>query len=74
MYFTEPVTFEFFSSFSTTGRSAPEAGQSAFGPERCSLLLRTTHSVNLCFRSVTVRGSPGVADGPPQGPRQSAHR
>jgi hypothetical protein len=29
MNFTEPVTFGFFSGFTTTGRSAPEAGRSA---------------------------------------------
>jgi hypothetical protein len=33
MHFTEPVTFG-FSDFSTTGRSAPEAGRSELGPKR----------------------------------------
>ena len=47
-----------FSGFSTTGRSAPEAGRSTLGFGRCSLLLRTVHSVDLCFCSVPVRGSP----------------
>jgi hypothetical protein len=47
LHFTEPVTF----GFSPTGRSAPEAG-------RCSLLCWTVRSVDLCFCSVPVRGSP----------------
>jgi hypothetical protein len=47
-----------FSGFSTTGRSAPEVGQSVLGLGRCLLLLRTVHCVNLCFCSVHVRGSP----------------
>jgi hypothetical protein len=57
MHFTEPVTFR-FSGFSTTGRSAPEAGRPAVGIGRCSLLHRMVRSVNLCFCSVHVRGSP----------------
>jgi hypothetical protein len=57
MHFTEPVTFR-FSVFSTTGWSAPEAGRSAVGLGRCSLLHRMVRSVNLCFCSVPVRGSP----------------
>jgi hypothetical protein len=46
------------SGFSTTERSVPEAGRSTLGHGRCSLLLRTICSVNLCFCSVPVRGSP----------------
>ena len=57
IHFTEPVTFGFF-DFSPTGRSAPEAGRSVRGLGRCSLLYRTICSVNLCFCSVPVRGSP----------------
>jgi hypothetical protein len=64
IHFTEPVTFGFF-WFSPTERSAPEAGrsapearQSALGLGRCSLLYRTVCSVDLCFCSVPVRGSP----------------
>jgi hypothetical protein len=56
IHFTEPVTFGFF-WFSPTGRCAPEAGRSALGLGRCSLLRRTVHSVDLCFCSVPVRGS-----------------
>jgi hypothetical protein len=56
IYFTEPVTFEFFWFF-TTGQSAPEAGRSALGLGRCSLLHRTVRSVDLCFCSVPIRGS-----------------
>jgi hypothetical protein len=48
MHFTEPVTFG-FSSFSTSGLSTPKAGRSELGPGRCSLLLRTVHSVNVSF-------------------------
>jgi hypothetical protein len=55
--FTEPVTFGFF-WFSPTGRSVPEAGRSALGLGRCLLLHRTARSVDLCFCSVPVRGSP----------------
>jgi hypothetical protein len=44
--------------FSLTGRSAPEAGQSALGLGRCLLLHRTVRSVDLCFYSVPIRGSP----------------
>jgi hypothetical protein len=57
IHFTEPVTFGFF-WFSPTGRSAPEAGRSALGLGRYSLLHRTVRSVDLCFCSVPVRGSP----------------
>jgi hypothetical protein len=57
IHFTEPVTFEFF-WFSATRRSAPEAGRSALGIGRCSLLHRTVRSVDLCLCSVPVRGSP----------------
>jgi hypothetical protein len=57
IHFTEPVTF-WFSGSSPTGRSAPEAGRSALGLERCSLLHQTVRSVDLCFWSVPVRGSP----------------
>jgi hypothetical protein len=57
IHFTKPVTFG-FSGFSPTGRSAREAGRSALGLGRCSLLHRMVRSVNLCFCSVPVRGSP----------------
>jgi hypothetical protein len=50
MNFIEPITFG-FSGFTTTGRSA-------LGLGRCSLLLRMVRSVNVCFCSVPVRGSP----------------
>jgi hypothetical protein len=56
IHFTEPVTFGFF-WFSPTGRSVPEAGRSALGLGRCSLLHRTVHSVDLRLCSVPVRGS-----------------
>jgi hypothetical protein len=46
MHFTEPVTFGFFWFFNDR-TVAPEAG-------RCSLLLRTVHSVNDVFCSVPV--------------------
>jgi hypothetical protein len=46
-----------FSGFSPTGRSALEAGRSALGLGRCSLLHWTVRSVDLCLRSVLVRGS-----------------
>jgi hypothetical protein len=57
IHFTEPATFR-FSGSSPTGRSAPEAGRSALGLGRCSLLHRTVRSVDLCLCSVPVRGSP----------------
>jgi hypothetical protein len=44
--------------FSPTGQSAPGAGRSALGPGRCSLFHQKVRSVELCFCSVTVRGSP----------------
>jgi hypothetical protein len=50
IHFTELVTFGFF-WFSLTGRSV-------LGLGRCSLLHRTVHSVDLCFCSVPVQGSP----------------
>jgi hypothetical protein len=50
LHFTEPVTFGFF-WFSPTERSA-------LGLGRCLLLRRTVRSVDLCFCSVPVRGSP----------------
>jgi hypothetical protein len=56
IHFTEPVTFGFFGS-ALTGRSAPEAGRSALGLGRCLLFHRMVHSVELCFCSVSVRGS-----------------
>jgi hypothetical protein len=57
LHFTEPVTFGFL-WFSPTGQSAPEAGRSALGLGRCSLLHRTVRSVDLCFCSIPVQGSP----------------
>jgi hypothetical protein len=42
------------SGFSTVERSTPEAGRSAPEARRCSLLLQTVRSVNLCFCSVPV--------------------
>jgi hypothetical protein len=57
MHFTELVTFGFF-WFLATGRSVPEAGWSALGLGWCSLLHRTVRSVDLCFCSVPIRGSP----------------
>jgi hypothetical protein len=56
IHFTEPVTFEFFVS-APTGRSVPEAGQSALGLGRCLLFHRTVRSVDLCFCIGFVRGS-----------------
>jgi hypothetical protein len=50
IHFTEPVTFRFF-WFSPIGRST-------LGLGRCSLLHRTVRSVDLCFCSVSIRGSP----------------
>jgi hypothetical protein len=49
MNFTEPVTFGFFLVFSTTERSAPEAGRSVLGLGRCLLLHQTIRSVDLRF-------------------------
>jgi hypothetical protein len=66
IHFTEPVTFGFFGS-SPTERSAPEAGRSALGLGRFLLFHWTVRIVDSCF-------SPGVADGPPQGPGRSARR
>jgi hypothetical protein len=63
-----------FSRFSTVGRSAPEAGRSAVGPGRCSLLLRIVCNVNVVFVVSLSEAHPGVADGPPQGPKRSALR
>jgi hypothetical protein len=57
IHFTEPITFGFFGS-SPTGRSALESGRSALGLGRCSRLRRIVRSVDLCFCSVPVRGSP----------------
>jgi hypothetical protein len=57
IHFTKPVTFGFF-WFSPTGRFAPEAGRSVHGLGRCLFLHRTVRSVDLCFCSVPVRGSP----------------
>jgi hypothetical protein len=57
IHFTEPVTFGFFSS-APTGWSAPEAGQSALGLGRCSLLHRTVRSVDSRLCGVPIRGSP----------------
>jgi hypothetical protein len=73
IHFTEPVTFG-FSGFSPTERSAPEAGRSALGLERCSLLHQTVRSVDLCLCSVLSEGHFGVVDGPPQGPGRFALR
>jgi hypothetical protein len=56
IHFTEPVTFGFFGSM-PTGRSAPEAGRSALGLERCLLFHRTVRSIDLCFCIGSVRGS-----------------
>jgi hypothetical protein len=56
IHFTEPITFG-FSGSSLTGRSTPEAEQSALGLRRCSLLHQTVRSVDLCFCSVPIRGS-----------------
>ena len=56
IHFTEPVTFGFFGS-APTGRSAPEAGQSALGLGRGLLFHRTVRSVDLCFCIGSVRGS-----------------
>jgi hypothetical protein len=58
IHFSEPVTFGFF-GFSPTGRSAPEAGQSARGLGRSLLFLRTVRSGNLyfCIGSVRVSSS-----------------
>jgi hypothetical protein len=54
IHFSEPVTFGFF-GFLPTGRSAPEAGQSARGLGRSLLFLRTVCSGNLCFCIGSVR-------------------
>jgi hypothetical protein len=56
IHFTEPITFGFFGS-SPTGRSAPEAGRSARGLERCLLFLRTVRSIDLDFCIGSVRRS-----------------
>jgi hypothetical protein len=57
MHFTKLVTFG-FSGFSTTGQFVPKVGRSALGLRPCSLLFQTIRSVNLCFCSAPVRGSP----------------
>jgi hypothetical protein len=44
--------------FTEPGRSALEGERSALGLGRCSLLHWTVRSVDLCFCSVPVRGSP----------------
>jgi hypothetical protein len=53
-----------FSSFSTSGRSAPEPGWSELALGRCSLLLQTVHSVNACFALFLSKAHLGVANGP----------
>ena len=72
IHFSEPVTFGFF-GFSPTGRSAPEAGRSARGLERCFLSFGRSAVETCVFALVLPEGHPGVADGPPQGPGRSAH-
>jgi hypothetical protein len=71
MHFTEPVTFG-FSWFLTTRRSAPEAGRSAPNSARFSFgrSVVLTH----IFAVFLSEAHPGVADGPPQGPRRSVHK
>jgi hypothetical protein len=72
IHLAEPVTFGFFGS-SPTGRSAPEPGWSARGLGRCLLFHRTVRSRDTCFFALVLsEGYLGVADGPPQRPRQSA--
>jgi hypothetical protein len=44
------------------------------GPGRCSLLLRTVRSVNVCFALFLFEAHLGVADGLPEGPEWSMHR
>jgi hypothetical protein len=56
IHFCEPVTFVFFGSL-PTGRSAPEAGQSARGPRWSALFLWTVRSADLDFCIGSVRGS-----------------
>jgi hypothetical protein len=73
IHFIEPITFGFFGSV-LSGQSAPEAGRSVLGLGWSLLFHRTVHSVDLCFCIGSVRGSPGVTDGPPQGPGRSARR
>jgi hypothetical protein len=73
MHFIEPVSFG-FSGFSTIELSMPEAGRSALGLERCSLLLWTFCSVNIVSTVFLSEAHPGVADGTSQGPGQSTHR
>jgi hypothetical protein len=71
IHFSEPVTFGFFGS-SPTGRSAPEAGRSARGPD--GPLFSSGRSIvqTQIFALVLSEGHPGGADGPPQGPGRSA--
>jgi hypothetical protein len=71
IHFTEPVTFGFF-GFSPTGRSAPEAGRSARGLERCFLSFGRSAVETCVFALVLPEGHLGVADGPPQRPGRSA--
>jgi hypothetical protein len=51
--FAQLVTFRLFDS-APTGRSAPEAGRSALGLERCLLFHRMVRSVDLLLCSVSV--------------------
>jgi hypothetical protein len=74
MYFTEPVKFKVFSSFSTSGWTAPEAERFELGLRRCSLLLRTVHCVNVSFAQFLSEAYLSVADGLPERPRRSMHR
>jgi hypothetical protein len=63
-----------FSVFSMSGRAAPEAGRSELGPERCSLLLQTVHSINASFAQFLYETHLGVADGPLERFGRSTHR
>jgi hypothetical protein len=54
--FAQLVTFDLFGS-APTGRSTPEAGQSALGLGRCLLFHRTIRSVDMSFCIGSVQGS-----------------
>ena len=71
IHFSEPVTFGFF-GFLPTGRSAPEAGRSARGPDGLRFSSGQSVVETCVFALVLSEDHLGVADGSPQGPGRSA--
>jgi hypothetical protein len=74
MHFTEPVTFEFFLVFQRPDGPRLRPDGPRLVPNDARFSFERSIILTCVFAVFLSEAHPGVVDGPPQGPRRSAHK